>query len=151
MKKLIATVLLASLFNTAACAASSPASPVDASAVDAVKQLGQVMGDAMIARDVDKLDRIFGDDWVTIGLAGNVYTKEALLRDIKAGKNQLVWFDMGPMDVRIFGDVAIVQGDVTEKRINDGQEHDSKAIYSDILKMRDGHWVVVRSMGAALK
>ena len=151
MKIFIALVLLAFAFIVPAWTASSHASSADSSAVDAVKQLGQDMGDAMIALDIEKLDRIFGDDWVTVGLSGSVYTKEALLRDIKAGKKKLTWFELRPIDVQIFGDVAIAQGNVAEKRIIDDKETYIELVYSDILKKRDGRWVVVRSMGAAIK
>ena len=151
MKRLIASVLLASAFTLPALAASSQASSADSSAADAVKQVGQDMGDAMIALDIEKLDRIFGDDWVTVGLSGNVSKKEMLLRDIKTGKKKLTWFELRPIDVQVFGDVAIAQGNVAEKRIIDGKETYMELVYSDILKRRDGRWVVVRSMGAATK
>jgi ketosteroid isomerase-like protein len=151
MKRLIASVLLACAFGVSAWAVSSKTSSADSSAVDAVKQVGQDMGDAMIALDIEKLDRIFGDDWVTIGLSGKVFTKQMLLRDVESGKKKLVWFELGPMDVQIFGDVAIVQGNVAEKRTLDGKDTDMKLVYSDILNRRDGHWVVVRSMGANVK
>jgi len=151
MKRLIASVLLATAFAVPAWAASSQASSADSSAVDAIKQVGQEMGDAMIALDTDKLDRIFGDDWVTIGLSGSVYTKETLLRDTKAGKKKLTWFELRPIDVQVFGDVAIAQGNVAEKRIIDGKEIYMEVVYADILKKRDGRWVVVNSMGAKVK
>jgi len=33
--------------------------------VDAVKQFEQEVGDAMVARDIDKLSQAYADDWVT--------------------------------------------------------------------------------------
>jgi uncharacterized protein (TIGR02246 family) len=151
MKRLIASVLFTSVFAVAAWAASPEASSEDSSAVDAVKQVGQDMGDAMIALDIDKIDRIFGDDWVTVGSSGNVSTKETLLRDITTGKKKLTWFELRPIDVQVFGDVAIAQGNVAEKRIIDGKEIYMELVYADILKKRDGRWVVVHSMAAKVK
>lgn len=150
MKRFTAAILFASACAAATLAVSAQTSSSNPTDVDAVKQVGQAMGDAMIALDAETLDRIFADDWATVGSSGNVYTKDMLLRDIKAGKNKLVWYEMGPMDVQTFGDVAIVEGSVAEKRIHDGKDTDSKAVYSDILKKRDGRWVVVRSIGTAL-
>ena len=151
MKIRIAAVLFASVFAATAWAASPVASSEEAFAADAVRQVGQDMGDAMIALDIGKLDRIFGDDWMTVGLSGGVYTKETLLRDIRAGKKKLTWFELGPIDVQVFGDVAIAQGYVAEKRIIDGKDIHIELVYSDILKKRDGRWVVVRSMGTKVK
>lgn len=150
MKRLTASVLLSSAFAIAAAAAMAQTSSRDPVAAAAVRQVGQTMGDAMIALDVEKLDRVFADEWATIGSSGSVYTKDMLLRDIKAGKNKLVWYEIWPMDVQTFGDVAIVQGGVSEKRIHDGKNTDMKAVYADILKKRDGRWVVVRSISARI-
>jgi ketosteroid isomerase-like protein len=151
MKRLIASVLLASALTLTAWTVSAQQQRESSSDIDAVKQIGQDMGDALIALDIEKLDRMFGDDWMTIGLSGGVYTKETLLRDVKAGKKKLTWFELGPIDVQVFGDTAIAQGRVAEKRIIDGKSTDMDLVYADILKKRDGRWVVVRSMGAAIE
>ncbi|HJU38957.1 MAG TPA: nuclear transport factor 2 family protein [Tahibacter sp.] len=142
MKRLAAAVLFA-------FASAAPAWADDDAA--AVRQVGQDMGEAMVALDVNRIDRIFGDDWLTIGVAGKVYDKAALLEDIRAGKKKLTWFELRPIDVQVFGDVAIAQGNVAEKRMIDGKETYMELVYSDILKKRDGRWVVVRSMGAKVK
>jgi ketosteroid isomerase-like protein len=84
-------------------------------------------------------------------LSGKVFTKEALLSDIRTGKKRLTWFELRPIDVQVFGDVAIAQGNVAEKRIIDGKETYIELVYADILNKRDGRWVVVRSMGAKVK
>lgn len=151
MKRLIAAVLFVSVFATVAWATSPAASSEDSSAVDAIRQVGQDMGDALIALDIEGLDRIFGDDWMTVGVSGGVYTKEALLRDVRDGKKRLTWFELGPIDVQVFGDVAIAQGYVAERRVIDGKDTRIELVYADILKRRDGRWVVVRSMGAKVK
>lgn len=146
MKRLIASVLLAgALFTIPLWAASPPGSSADSSVADTIRQAGQDMGDAMIALDVEKLDRIFGDEWVTIDSTGGIYTKEMLLSNIKAGKKRLMWFELRPIDVQVFGDIAIAQGNVAEKRIIDGKETTFEVVYADIWKKRDGRWVAVRS------
>jgi len=147
MKHLVASVLLAAAFAVPASAAPS----ADSSAVTAIKQLGQDMGDAMVALDVERIDRMFGDDWMTIGQSGSAYTKAELLSDIKSGKKKLTWFELRPIDVQVFGDVAIAQGNVLEKRVVDGQETEMELVYQDVLKKREGRWVVVRSTGAKVK
>ena len=151
MKRLIASALLVCAFAVPAWADLSQSSSADSSAAAAIRQLGQDMGDAMIALDVEKLDRMFGDDWVTVGMSGSVYTKDMLLRDTRAGKKKLTWFELRPIDVQVFGDVAIAQGNVIEKRVVEGKETDMELVYADILKKRDGRWVVVNSMGAKVK
>jgi hypothetical protein len=66
MKKLIAPVL-----SVCVCAAmvlaASPQPSKDPTVVNALKQLEQDMGDAMVRVDIDKLNQIYADDFATIG------------------------------------------------------------------------------------
>jgi ketosteroid isomerase-like protein len=131
---------------------SAPVPSNDPAAIEAVKQVGRDMGDAMVAVDIDKLNQIFADDWATVGItSGKIVTKEKVLNEFKTGKDKLVSYELGPMDVQVFGDVAVVHGGVTEKRIRDGKDDSGEVVYMDLLKKRAGKWVVVRSAGATVK
>jgi ketosteroid isomerase-like protein len=130
---------------------SAPASLNDPTAVDTIKQLERDLGDAMVAVDIDKLNQIFADDWATIGASGKIVTREKVLDDFKSGKDKLVSFELGPIDVQVLGDVAVAHGSVTEKRIQDGKDVSGESLYMDLLKKRAGKWVVVRSAGAGVK
>ncbi|WP_457391423.1 nuclear transport factor 2 family protein [Roseateles sp. P5_E1] len=136
---------------TVAALADTPVPPSTQAAVEEIRQLGKEMGDAMVALDIDKIDQIFGDDWVSVGSSGGVSTKRMLLNDVKTGKKRLTWFELRPIDVQVFGEVAIAQGNVAEKRFVDGREIYMELVYADILKKRDGRWVVVQSMGAKVR
>ena len=156
MKRTIALVLSACALTAAAAADTPPtsstqASSTQASAVAAIRQLGQEMGDAMVALDLKKIDQIFGDDWVSVGKSGSVSTKQTLLSDIRSGKKRLTWYELQPIDVQVFGETAIAQGKVAEKRVIDGKETYMELLYADILRKRDGRWVVVQSMGARIE
>ncbi|WP_457356168.1 nuclear transport factor 2 family protein [Roseateles sp. P5_D6] len=150
MKRSMALIL--SFWSFAGSAlADTPAPPSTQAAVAEIRQLGKEMGDAMVALDIDKIDQIFGDDWVSVGSSGGVSTKRMLLNDVKTGKKRLTWFELRPIDVQVFGEVAIAQGNVAEKRFVDGREIYMELVYADILKRRDGRWVVVQSMGAKVR
>jgi uncharacterized protein (TIGR02246 family) len=127
------------------------ASASDSTDVASIRQLGQDMGDAMVAGDIDKLNQIYADDWATVTSSGKVVTKENLLSDFKSFHDKLVWFENGPIDVQVYGDVAVANGTVKEKRIRDGKDTSGEFAYMDLLKKRAGKWVVVRSAGARLK
>lgn len=151
MKKFIAPVLLACACIASVSANASDASSKDAADVAAIKQLGQDMGDAMVARDIDKLSQIYADDWASVASSGKIVTKESVLRDFKSGTYKLETFELGPMDVQVFGNVAVVHGGVTEKTSRNGQTTSGQAVYMDLLEKRAGKWVVVRSAGTAVK
>jgi ketosteroid isomerase-like protein len=119
----------------------------DPMVVEAIKQFEQGVGDAMVARNIEKLNQAYADDWVTIGSSGKIFTKESLLNDFKSGKHNLVSFKNGPMDVQVLGDVAVVQASVKEKRIQDGKDINGEFVFMDLLKKRAGKWVIVRTLG----
>ena len=129
----------------------APAPSNDAADVAAIKQLGQDMGDAMVAGDVDKLSQIYGDDWATVTSSGEIVTKKNLLGDFKSFHDKLEWFEFGPIDVQVYGDVAVANGTVKEKRSLDGKDTSGEFVYVDLLKKRAGKWVVVRSAAARVK
>jgi ketosteroid isomerase-like protein len=148
MKKLVGAVLFACVC-VGLVSADSPHAPFNHPAdVAAIKQVGQDMGDAMVADDIDKLKQIFADDWVSLGSSGKTLTREGFLSDFKSGKHRLLSFELGPIDVQAFGDVAVAQGSVKEKRTDDGKDTSGEFVYMDLLRKRDGKWAVVRSAGA---
>ena len=153
MKKVIAFVSITSALVCAASVAladslDAPSSEAVATDVAAIRQLGKDMGNAMVAGDVDKLDRIFADDWASVGSSGKVITKEDFLRNHVSGMHRLESFELGPIDVQVLGNSAVAQGGVIETR---GSETNVQMIYADLLEKRAGKWVVVRSIGGKVK
>jgi ketosteroid isomerase-like protein len=140
-----------SIREASAMGKGKSASASDSSDIDAIKQLGQDMGNAMVAGDIDKLNQIYADDWATVASSGKIVTKENLLGDFKSFHDKLEWFENGPIDVQVYGDVAVANGIVKEKRIRDGKDTSGEFVYMDLLKKRAGKWVVVRSAGARVK
>jgi ketosteroid isomerase-like protein len=129
----------------------SQAQPKDTSAVDTIKQLEQDMGNAMIAGNIDLLSQIYADDWATVGSSGALITKKTLLTDFKSFHDKLEWFENGPIDVQVFGNVAVACASVKEKRSQDGRDTSGEFVWMDLLEKRAGKWVVVRSAGARMK
>jgi ketosteroid isomerase-like protein len=132
-----------------AMAADAPQRPpaADAAAVAAMRQFAQDWGDALVAGDLDKLGRILADDWSAFGASGQPMDKNAFLASLKAGKHQLASFELGAMDVKVLGDVAVVQGIVTEKRTDDGKDTSGRFVWMDVFVKRAGQWACVRSTG----
>jgi len=116
--------------------------------VATIKKFEQDVGDAMVAVHIDKINQTYADDWATIGSSGEIFTKQGLLSDFKSGKHKLVSFELGPVDAQVLGDVAVVQASVSEKRIQDGKDISGQFVFMDLLKKREGKWVIVRTLGA---
>ena len=151
MKALMKTVLvLAScvLFNPVLAQPPKAASE-SPSVADTIKQSVRDWCDAMIADDVDKLSRIIADDWAE-GYPGKISTKSSFLSGFKSGKHTLQACEFGPMDVKVLGNVAVIQGSVTEKRLKDGQVSTVRVAFMDAFEKRGDQWVVVRSQAHKL-
>jgi len=150
MKKLIASILFACV-SAGSSVAGPPQPSKDPADIKAITQLEQDMGDAMVRLDIDKLNQIYADDFATIGSSGKIITKKDLLRDFEAFHDKLKSFEIGPMDVQVFSNVAAVHASVTEQRIRDGKDVSGEFVFTDLLEKRAGKWVVVRSTGARVK
>jgi ketosteroid isomerase-like protein len=137
--------------SVAAKEARHTASAGVAEDVAAVQQLGRTMGDAMVALDMDALDRIYADDWASVSQSGHMMTKHDVMESIRSGDHRLLWYELGPIDVQVVGDLAVAHGTVKERRLRDGKQVYMEGVYMDFLKKRDGRWVVVRSAGGMLE
>jgi ketosteroid isomerase-like protein len=150
MKKLIAPALLAPL-----CAgvllAGPPEPSNDATVVNAVRQLEEDIGNAMVHADIDRLNQLYADDFATVATSGKVISKKELVSDFASFHDKLESFENGPIDVQVFGNVAVAHGGVTEKRMRDGKDTSGAFVWMDLLENRGGKWVVVRSAGARVK
>ena len=155
MKKLITvcvSVLAYAGLAFAQAAAAPAAAPAKApSASQTVKQLEHDWVDAAKAGDADKLGQILADDWVAISPDGTKETKQSDLAALKSGASKLESFEFGPMEVKVLGNVAVVQGSDTDKGTSKGKDSSGKYVWTDVFAKIDGKWQVVRSQTAAAK
>jgi ketosteroid isomerase-like protein len=151
MKKIVGAVLLVSAcVGLAFTQAQTP--PAKAPSVaETVKQLEHDWVDATKAGDTDKLGQILADDWAAIAYDGSKQTKQSYMADWKSGKSKLESFEFGPMDVKVMGNIAVVQGSDTEKSTTNGKDSSGKFAWMDVFVKRDGKWVAVRSQTAMVK
>jgi ketosteroid isomerase-like protein len=124
----------------------------DTRAPSTAETLKQLEGDwavAIKAGDGEQVSRILGDDWVEVSNDGRKITKEQLIAGVKSGRVKVESIVFGPMDVKVLGDVAVVQGSHVEKSTTNGQRISGEVVWMDVFANRDGKWVVVRSQSAA--
>jgi ketosteroid isomerase-like protein len=117
---------------------------------ETLKQLERDWAVAIKAGDGEQVGRILGDDWVEVSNDGRKLTKEELIAGcVKSGRVKVESIEFGPMDVKVLGDVAVVQGSHVEKSTTNGQRISGEVVWMDVFANRDGKWVVVRSQSAA--
>ncbi len=112
---------------------------------DELRQLERNWTAAMEAANSNQLNQILADDWTGLYTDGSRLTKQQYLSELKAGEMKLQSFDFGPMDVKVIGSVAVVQGSDTEKSSMKGKDTSGKWVWMDVFEKRDGKWEAVRS------
>jgi ketosteroid isomerase-like protein len=154
MKKLAGVALLVCacvgllLARTPASGAARQAKGM--SVAQTLKQVEHDWLEAEKAADVAKLGQIIADDWVGVHNTERE-TKQSYLASVKSGSTKIESFEMGPMDVKVLGSVAVVQGSDTEKSITNGKDSSGKYVWMDVFVKRGGKWVAVRSQIAMMK
>ncbi|MGB9332725.1 MAG: nuclear transport factor 2 family protein [Steroidobacteraceae bacterium] len=151
MRKLVGAVLPACVCVALVFADPPKALSANSSIAETLTQLEHEYGDAIKAADTHRLDQILDDDWTELTSTAKILTKKELLGDLTSGKYKLESFEMGPMYVKVLGNVAVVQGSVSEKSISNGKESNHKAVWMDVMLKRGDRWVVVRSQAATAR
>ncbi len=116
-------------------------------AAETLIQLERAWADAELAGDREKIRQILADDWTGVTSEGRKLTKEQLLATIKNGQTKAMSVKLGPMDVKVLGDVAVVQGTEVETSTKNGHSS-GEEMWTDVFANRDGKWVAVRSQSA---
>ena len=151
MNKLAATVLIACA-TVGVALADAPAPAAKSTAVsETLQQLERDWSEALKSGDADKLGQIVADDWIGIEGNGNKETKQHLIEGVKSGKDKVESVEFGPMNVKVLGNVAVVQGSDTEKSTTNGKDTSGTWIWMDVFVKRNGNWVAVRSEAAMKK
>jgi len=150
MKKIIVAAAVVALVTVGLVFAHPHKVPSPTPSVaDNLKQLEQDWADATRDIDTNKISQILADDWRGVGYAGKIHSKENILSELQSYP-RLESFEFGPMDVKAFGNIAVVQGSITEKRSTNGQARTLRAAWMDVFEKRGDKWVVVRSQSAKL-
>ncbi len=118
---------------------------------DELRQMERNWTAAMEAADATKLSQILADDWSGLSTDGGTLTKQEFLNELKSGEMKLQSFDFGPMDVKVIGEVAVVQGSDTEKSMLKGKDTSGKWVWMDVFEKHNGKWQAVRSQVAKVQ
>lgn len=112
---------------------------------DAVIQIEHDWGDALLKADVAAWSRCLGDDWVLTTSNGTLVTKPMALADLKEGALRIDSFRLDDVKVRVYGDVAVVTGQITEKSKFRDKDTSGVRRFTDVFVKRDGRWQAVAS------
>ncbi len=150
-RRVLGVVCLLGLFlGAAAGAPAQETKPDSASDVAAtLKATEQAWIDAELHHDAAAFEKLVADDWVAITPEGPSETKAERAAEILKGT--VTSATLGPMNVRVFGDTAVVTGSDVETEIVHGKETIGYYVWTDVFVKREGKWLAVASQTTKVK
>lgn len=100
-------------------------------------------GTAMMKGDWAALDRIMAPDWVLTAPDGTVQTRDQALADLRSGALKFESMVPSQVEVRLFGDTAIITGISDDRTTYKGQDVSGRYRFTDVFVNRDGKWQAV--------
>jgi ketosteroid isomerase-like protein len=132
-------------------ALARPQAASDSGVTQTIKQFEHDWAAAAIAHDAGKMNAILADDWVRIAPDGKMETKKDAMANLKSNSSKLISAESGPMEIKVIGKVAVVQGTDTEKSMANGKDTSGTYAWMDVLENVGGKWMVVRSAATMVK
>jgi ketosteroid isomerase-like protein len=99
--------------------------------------------DAWVKSDVAFNDRIMADDFTWTSPWGMVFTKADDLALVRSGEDVITSWALADMNVRVYGDAAVVTGRDTIKETYKGKDVSSQYRWTHTWVKRDGRWQCV--------
>ena len=96
---------------------------------------------ALVAVDLDELERLFAEDLIHVHSTGMTHTKAELLRHIEQ-KRAFLAIDRGDLQIRVEGPIAVITGTMTNRmRSRDGKaEILLHGFVTQVLRRNDEGW-----------
>lgn len=99
--------------------------------------------DALPKKDAATLDKVLADDWSEVGPAGKTTSKSEALTDLKSGATHWDSISLGEMNVRVYGNTAVVRGTSEEKSQYNGKDTSGQYAFTDVFVKQGGSWKAV--------
>jgi len=113
-----------------------------------LKQMEDDWQKATRAKDVASLKRIIAEDWVATDDKGKALNREQYISQTTSNSDVIQSNENTDMQVRVYGDTAVVTGGLTEKGMRGGTAYTDTYKWTDVFVKRGDHWQAVVSQWA---
>ena len=132
----IVTVVCAVVFSVAALLTSVSAEDVQ----EHLKKLEKDRAAAVVKNDVATLDKQTADDYTLITMNGQMSSKSQMLDNFKTGKSKVTFNEVSDLNVRVYGDTAVVTGKAEVKGTLGGQDANGTVMFTRVYVKKGGRW-----------
>jgi ketosteroid isomerase-like protein len=105
---------------------------------------------AWIDGDREAVGSVLAADWSVIDLTGRVLTKAEVMKEFGSGDRRIESGSVDDLNVRVFGDIAIVTGRSVLTGSYQGKKASVTQRFTDVFIKRDGRWQAVASQGTQI-
>src|SRR6266487_2824976 len=112
-------------------------------AADELMQLEKVWNEAHLRGDAATLDQLWADDFELIVPKMTEMKKSEVLAFARSGRMKFQTYETSDIEVRTYGDMAIVTGKMKRVRTLQGQAITDNWQFSKIYRRKNGQWQVV--------
>jgi ketosteroid isomerase-like protein len=113
-----------------------------------LKQLEDDWQKATRTKDAILLKRIIAEDWVATDDKGKALNREQYISQTNANPDVVQSNENFDMQVRVYGNTAVVTGGLAEKGTRNGASYSDTYRWTDVFVKRGGHWLAVVSQWA---
>ena len=100
---------------------------------------------ALIEKDLKLLTEFFAADWKLVTSDGSMMTRGELFKALETGKLKFESYELSDLEVRIYGDAAVVIGHGKSKIEWKGESIEEKESFTDVFIRHEGKWQCVSS------
>jgi len=121
----------------------------DASDKAEVRAIEKACAAALLKGDFAALGEIFAPEWAIVDPAGQVSTREQIFQMLKGGDLKFTSYELGEMDIRLYGNTAVVIGHGHPQGEWHGERFEEDEVFSDTFVRVDGKWRCVLTHDSA--
>src|ERR1041384_151810 len=119
--------------------------------IETLRAIEERLAAAWVERDRSFIEQTLADDWSVTDLTGRVLTKAEVLKEVFGSEErQVVSMQIEDINVRPFGDWAIVTGRTDAAGEYQGEVAEVRLRFTDVFAYREGRWQVVASQATLL-
>jgi ketosteroid isomerase-like protein len=111
-----------------------------------LEEIQRELATAWVARDRATIERLIAPDWTVTHVEGQRLTRPEVFRMMfETDANQMEPSTVDEIDVRLFGDAAVVTGRTHARGSLSGVPYDMRLRFTDVFVRRSDQWQAVAS------
>jgi ketosteroid isomerase-like protein len=110
-----------------------------------LNQIQQRLIKAWVSHERETIDELLADDWAVTDPAGRHLTKTEVLAELDSGERKLESGTIDDVNVRLYGDTAVVTGRTLPTGSYQGTSVSVKLRFTDVFVKQNGNWRAVAS------